>query len=72
MCTYGIGLPFDHPIWQSLPPCNCGTTALPMKPAIRLQDFGVRIQPEPDIYATPLPPARGKRAKRKRYEAPTR
>lgn len=24
MCTYGIGLPFDHPIWQNLPPCHCG------------------------------------------------
>jgi hypothetical protein len=24
VCTYGIGLPFDHPIWQSLPPCRCG------------------------------------------------
>lgn len=27
MCTYGIGLPFDHPIWQSLPPCRCGGPA---------------------------------------------
>jgi hypothetical protein len=25
MCTYGIGLPFDHPIWETLPPCGCGT-----------------------------------------------
>ena len=25
MCTYGIGLPYDHPIWQNLPPCTCGT-----------------------------------------------
>lgn len=24
MCTYGIGLPFDHPIWRNLPPCRCG------------------------------------------------
>lgn len=24
MCTYGIGLPFDHPIWRNLPPCTCG------------------------------------------------
>lgn len=24
MCVYGIGLPFDHPIWQNLPPCHCG------------------------------------------------
>lgn len=25
MCIYGIGLPFDHPIWRNLPPCRCGT-----------------------------------------------
>lgn len=24
MCVYGIGLPFDHPIWRNLPPCRCG------------------------------------------------
>jgi hypothetical protein len=24
MCIYGIGLPFDHPIWRNLPPCTCG------------------------------------------------
>lgn len=23
MCVYGIGLPFDHPIWDNLPPCKC-------------------------------------------------
>lgn len=69
MCTYGIGLPFDHPIWQNLPPCHCGLGATPMQP-IRYEDFGVRIAPEPVIIAPPLPPARGRRAKR--YEAPIR
>lgn len=70
MCTYGIGLPFDHPIWQNLPPCHCGGGATyPMKP-IRFEDFGIRVQPEPTIEAPPSPPARGRRAKR--YEAPLR
>lgn len=72
MCTYGIGLPFDHPIWQNLPPCNCGTAALPMKPVRdwRMEDFGIRVQPEPSIVAPPMPPARAKRVRPKRYEAP--
>ena len=30
MCTYGIGLPFDHPIWRTLPPCDCGGSSLPL------------------------------------------
>lgn len=32
MCTYGIGLPFDHPIWRNLPPCTCGQLPGPMNP----------------------------------------
>ena len=29
MCVYGIGLPFDHPIWLNLPPCRCGWESRP-------------------------------------------
>lgn len=43
MCTYGIGLPFDHPIWRNLPPCRCGyDTPLNGQPVPRSPkvDFG--------------------------------
>lgn len=76
MCTYGIGLPFDHPIWQNLPQCTCGGLTLPPAwdnpPRVRFDDFGVRVELEPVIIAPALPPARGRRAGRKRYEAPLR
>jgi hypothetical protein len=72
MCTYGIGLPFDHPIWQNLPPCHCGIGAQPLSSAVRFEDFGIRIAPEPDIWpVAPLPPAKARRMRRG-YEAPTR
>ena len=41
MCVWGIGLPFDHPIWQNLPPCRCAngnvptTTTEPWLPTFR-------------------------------------
>ena len=42
MCTYGIGLPFDHPIWRNLPPCRCGGNAV--QPSIT-QPFTVPSMP---------------------------
>ncbi len=43
MCVYGIGLPFDHPIWRNLPPCRCGT------------EYQTQF---PSVWVTDLPPAR--------------
>lgn len=50
MCIYGIGLPFDHPIWQNLPPCHCGQGAIPFsspKPYVQWRPGGFVMFEQP-------------------------
>lgn len=56
MCTYGIGLPFDHPIWQNLPPCRCGLSVNTNDPYVEWRPYGFAMFEE----------AKGKKGKKRR------
>jgi hypothetical protein len=58
MCVYGIGLPYDHPIWKSLPPCKCGddewSHKSPFEPVLPRQP-GLPPAWGPFVPVTPVP-----------------